>query len=211
MPSSIRGNIHDNGRHLLAAIGLALHAGFLFAAEAGGVAFEEAVQQRGEPLALNGAGVRHRGPWQVYAAGLYLPRRTSSADEALAMPGAKRLRVVLLREIDAEELGRLFARGVEDNAPRTEMSRLVPGLLQMARLFSEQKKLAAGEGFTLEWQPGIGTTIAIQGRLRGEPVKEPEFFNALLRIWLGARPADARLKSALLGLPPRSGAPEAAP
>ncbi len=29
--------------------------------------------------------------------------------------------------------------------------------------------------------------------------KEPEFFNALLGIWLGKSPADAQLKDALLG------------
>ena len=33
----------------------------------------------------------------------------------------------------------------------------------------------------------------------GEPFKEPEFFNALLGIWLGNAPADWKLKDALLG------------
>lgn len=32
-----------------------------------------------------------------------------------------------------------------------------------------------------------------------EPFKEPEFFNALLRGWLGPKPADWQLKDALLG------------
>ncbi|WP_365713489.1 chalcone isomerase family protein [Piscinibacter sp.] len=30
-------------------------------------------------------------------------------------------------------------------------------------------------------------------------MKEPEFFSALLKIWLGHSPADAQLKEALLG------------
>ena len=34
---------------------------------------------------------------------------------------------------------------------------------------------------------------------QNEPIKEPEFFNALLRIWLGPSPADRLLKDALLG------------
>ena len=33
----------------------------------------------------------------------------------------------------------------------------------------------------------------------GEPIKEPEFFTALMKIWLGKSPADAQLKNALLG------------
>jgi len=37
--------------------------------------------------------------------------------------------------------------------------------------------------------------------VQGEPFKEPEFFNALLRIWLGPVPADWKLKESLLGKP----------
>lgn len=38
--------------------------------------------------------------------------------------------------------------------------------------------------------------------MEGEPFVEPEFFNALMRIWLGAKPADWQLKDALLGKMP---------
>ncbi len=38
-----------------------------------------------------------------------------------------------------------------------------------------------------------------------DPIPEPEFFNGLLRIWLGKSPADHLLKDALLGKPPKSG------
>ncbi|MGH8857241.1 MAG: chalcone isomerase family protein, partial [Polaromonas sp.] len=34
---------------------------------------------------------------------------------------------------------------------------------------------------------------------QGEAFKEPEFFNALMRIWLGPQPADWKLKDVLLG------------
>ena len=32
-----------------------------------------------------------------------------------------------------------------------------------------------------------------------EPFREPEFFQTLMRIWLGSKPADWQLKEALLG------------
>jgi hypothetical protein len=35
----------------------------------------------------------------------------------------------------------------------------------------------------------------------GQPFKEPEFFQALLDIWIGKDPADWMLKDALLGIP----------
>ena len=46
---------------------------------------------------------------------------------------------------------------------------------------------------------GLSTTVVINGKAAGEPIKEPEFFTALMKIWLGKSPADAQLKVALLG------------
>jgi hypothetical protein len=71
----------------------------------------------------------------------------------------------------------------------------------MGQIFSEHKKLNAGDNFSIDWVPGVGTVISVKGVQQGEPFKEPEFFNALLRIWLGPNPADWKLKDALLGRP----------
>jgi Chalcone isomerase-like len=167
--------------------------------EVAGVKFEDAIDQRGSKLVLNGAGVRYKAVFKVYSAGLYLPKKTTSPEDALSMAGAKRISITMLRDIDSNELGKLFTRGVEDNAPKTEMSKLIPGLIRMGQVFSDQKKLVAGDSFTFEWVPGTGGVLSVKGKVQGEPFKEPEFFIALLRIWLGPVPADYKLKEALLG------------
>jgi hypothetical protein len=164
-----------------------------------GVKYEETATLAGSKLHLNGAGIRYKGPFKVYAAGLYVTRKAGTTEELLSLPGAKRISVVMLREIDATELGKLFVRGVEDNMDRAALSRLIPGLLRMSQIFSDHKKLQAGENFTVDWIPGTGTVVSVRGVPQGEPFREPEFFNALLRIWLGATPADWKLKEHLLG------------
>jgi hypothetical protein len=164
-----------------------------------GIKYEDSADLRGARLQLNGAGIRYKGPFKVYAAGLYLPRKSSTTEEVLAQPGAKRMSVVMLRDIDASEFGKLFVRGVEDNMDRAAMAKLIPGLMRMSQIFSEHKNLKAGEQFTLDWVPGTGTVVSIRGVQQGEPFKEPEFFNTLLRIWLGPVPADWKLKDSLLG------------
>lgn len=163
-----------------------------------GVKFEDSIDQRGSKLVLNGAGIRYKAIFKVYSAGLYLPKKTTSPEEALAMPGPKRISITMLRDIDSSELGKLFTRGVEDNAPKTEMSKLIPGLIRMGQIFSDQKKLVAGESFTFEWVPGTGGILTVKGKQQAETFKEQEFFIALLRIWLGPAPADYKLKEALL-------------
>ena len=107
--------------------------------------------------------------------------------------------ITLLRETDSNELGKSFTKAFEENAPKTEMSRLIPDLPKMGQVFSDQKKLPAGESLTIDWIPGTGTVISVKGKPQGKPIKEVEFYNAMLRIWLGPKPVDCKLKDELLG------------
>ena len=150
---------------------------------------------------LNGAGVRYKAVFKVYTAGLYLEKKASTPQEVASQRGPKRLSITMLREIDSTELGKLFSRGMEDNMDRAAFSRIVPGVLRMSQIFSDHKKLQAGDQFMIDWIPGTGTVITVKGKVQGEPFKEPEFFNALLGIWLGNLPADFKLNDALLGNP----------
>lgn len=169
-----------------------------------GVKYPPTVQAGGATLRLNGAGIRYRFVVKVYTAGLYLQGRATTPEAVLSAAGPKRLHVVMLRDIDANELGRLFTRGMQDNSPQEEFSKSVPGTLRMSEIFAAKRRLAAGENFSVDWIPGTGTVVRVNGQVQGEPIREPEFFGALMRIWLGPNPADANLKEALLGSEPRA-------
>ena len=166
-----------------------------------GIKFPNSLQVGNARLQLNGAGVRHKVVFKVYAAALYLTEKASTPEAVLLAPGPLRLQIVMLRDIDGNELGKLFTKGMQENAPREEFSKSITGILRMSDVFSTRKKLLAGESFALEWLPGTGTVISVNGKPEGPPVKEPEFYSALMKIWLGKSPADAQLKEALLGRP----------
>ena len=51
--------------------------------------------------------------------------------------------------------------------------------------------------YKVEWIPG--TAVTLQDVQQDQPFKEPEFYNALLHIWLQPNPADWKLKDALFG------------
>ena len=163
------------------------------------VKYEETASVNGSTLQLNGAGVRYKAVFKVYTAGLYLEKNAGTPADVMAQKGPKRLSITMLRDIDSTELGRLFSRGMEDNMDKAAFSKLIPGVLRMSQIFSDHKKLLTGEVFTVDWLPGTGTVVTVKGVPQGEPFKEPEFFNALLGIWLGQQPADWKLKDALLG------------
>lgn len=168
--------------------------------EINGVKVEDSVDLTGTRLQLNGAGTRYKGPFKVYVAGLYLSKKAATPEEILNQPGPKRLSITMVRDIDAAELGKLLTRGMEDNMGRSEMSKLIPGLMRMSQIFSDQKKMVSGDNFTIDWVPSVGSVITVKGKVQGEPFKEPEFFKALMSIWMGPVPADFKLKDALLGV-----------
>ena len=194
--------MRPNPLRALALAGAFLCAGAIAQAatiDVAGVPLDDRATVAGKPLLLNGAGVRYKAVFQVYTAGLYLAAKADTTEGVLAASGPKRLTITMLRDIDAAELGKLFSRGMEDNMDRTAFSRLIPGVLRMSQIFATHKKLNKGDTFTVDWVPGTGTVLTVRGQIEGEPFKEPEFFDALLRIWLGPKPADWQLKEALLG------------
>jgi hypothetical protein len=186
-------------RRLAFATALLASMGALAQTTVADVKYDATATVHGRTLPLNGAGVRYKAVFKVYTAGLYLEKKASTPQEVLALQGPKRLRIVMLREIDSAELGKLFSRGMEDNMDKTAFSRLIPGVLRMSQVFSEHKRLLPGEQFTVDWIPGTGTVLTVKGQVQGAPFKEPEFFDALMGIWLGPQPADWKLKEALLG------------
>lgn len=185
-----------------ALAGLMLSLGALAAqVDVSGVKLEDSVDVRGTKLQLNGAGVRYKAIFKVYVGALYVGKKVATPEEFYAATGPKRMAITMLRDIDSNELGKAFTKGFEENAPKGEMSKLIPGLVRMGQVFSDQKKLVAGDTFSMDWVPGTGTIITVKGKIQGDAFKEPEFFNALMRIWLGNNPADWKLKDALMGKP----------
>ena len=169
--------------------------------EVANVKYETVADLAGQKLQLNGAGIRYKFVVKVYTAGLYLTHKVSTTPEVLTAPGPKRIHIQMLRDIDGNELGKLFTKGMEANAPRDEFVKSINGVLKLSEVFASRKSLNSGDSFSVDYVPGVGSMLSLNGKsVLTEPIKEPEFFSALLRIWLGDKPADDSLKDALLGI-----------
>ncbi|MDH4451384.1 MAG: chalcone isomerase family protein [Rhodoferax sp.] len=164
-----------------------------------GVKVEDSIALAGTKLQLNGAGTRYRTIFKVYVGALYTTQKVNSLEDLIAAPGPKRISLTFLREIEADPFGKLLTRGVEDNVPRSEFSKLVPGLIRMSDIFSNNKVLLTGDVVHVDWIPGTGMVITAKGKVQGEPFKDLDFYKAIMSIWLGPSPADFKLKEGLLG------------
>lgn len=169
------------------------------AVEVAGIKFDRSVRVGAQTLNLNGAGIRWKAVFKVYAAALYLGTPADTPEAVLASTGAKRIHLVALRTIEANELGKAFTDALEKNASRDEFIRSLQPIIEMGQVTAAYRSLSHGDSIVFDWVPGQGATMFVKGKAEMGPVADPAFFAAMTKIWLGSKPADAQLKEALLG------------
>jgi hypothetical protein len=163
-----------------------------------GIKFDQEVTVGGQKLQLNGAGLRIRAVFRVYAAGLYTPAKVTKNEDVLK-PGAKRLQMVALRDVKGDEFGKLFTRAMEDNASREEFTKSINSVIRMGQIFADAKQFAKNDVIILDFIPTTGLVVLHKGKPLGDAFKEPEFQSLMLKIWFGPKPVDNELRKALLG------------
>ncbi|MGP1630589.1 MAG: chalcone isomerase family protein, partial [Giesbergeria sp.] len=156
-------------RTLFITVGLCWSTVAFSMVELAGVKVEDSVTISGTKLQLNGAGIRYKGPFKVYVGDLYTSQPVKSLDELMAAPGPKRLGMTFLREINSADFGKLLTRGIEDNTNKSDMSKIVMGLIKMGEIFAANKSFAPGDVCALEWDPETGLSIWAKGKLQAEP------------------------------------------
>ncbi len=169
------------------------------ATEVAGVRFEEQARIGDAVLALNGAGVRSKFMFKVYALGLYLPSRTGDASQAISSAGPKRVRIVTLRDVGSEMFIEGLTKGIEKNHNVSDLAALKSRIAQLAATLKGIGELAKGSIVTLDLLPGGMTRLSANGAPLGKDIPGEDFYQALLRIWLGNNPAQDSLKEEILG------------
>jgi Chalcone isomerase-like len=164
-----------------------------------GAHFDDTYQLGNQSLSLNGAGTRVKVIIDVYAAGLYVPQRGRDAGNLLAQNGPKSLQIVLLRDLTGEDFADAMVKGFAKNNASADLIRFQPKIDEIRNLMMGFGKVRKGAVIHIDFTPGTGTSVTIDGVRRGPEIAGDEFFTALLRIWLGHAPVDSDLKASLLG------------
>jgi len=198
--SSLVGMTLSAALHLGTALALSFTlAGAVHAAEVGGIKLDDSAKVAGKELKLNGAGVRTRLGFKVYALGLYLGKKETAVDAVLASAGPRRFTLVTLREVTADDLGQAFMTGINANTDKAEKSKIVAQMLRFGEIFQTVGVMKKGDVLHVDWVPEKGTTLELNGKSLGEPMPDVAFYNGLLKIWLGDKAVDSSLKPLLLG------------
>ncbi|QQS31731.1 MAG: chalcone isomerase family protein [Acidobacteriota bacterium] len=129
-----------------------------------GVAVDRAALVGGENLMLNGAGVRTRAAFKTYVAALYLGKNVTSTADALSLPGAKRLRIVMLRDMSSSDVGQSFTSALNANTTEEERAKIQSSTIQFTGAFNAVTVFKKGDVITLDWVPGTGLRTMLNNR-----------------------------------------------
>jgi hypothetical protein len=179
-----------------------LSPGPAHAATEAGVQFPESVTitPEGPALVLNGAGERKILMLRIYAIALYLPVRASTLDDAVGIKGPKRMHMVMLRnEITAKQVHDHVIARIEDGTQSSEMAVMKSRLADLEHIIEAERVINLGGSIMLDFVPSRGTLIRVNSVQKGDPIPGEDFYNALLRIWLGDRARSLTLRDQLLG------------
>lgn len=171
------------------------------AAEVAGVKLEDKAKLGNADLVLNGIGLRTKVFFKVYVIGLYLPAKAATSAAVLEQKGVKRAHMVLLRDVSAEDFSDALIEGLRNNSSEAEMVALKARVDQFRQAIVAAGEVKSGLVVHLDYLPESGTRLTLGGKQQGKDIPGEDFFNALLRIWVGEKPIQDNLKETLLGKP----------
>ena len=160
----------------------------------GGVKFPTSTEVGNVTLELNGGGVREKYWIDLYAAGLYLKKKTNEPGKIVYANDEQAIHIKIIsgsvtRERFIESTSEGFKNSGHGKATDSEIKKFMG-------FFSDEFKV--GDKINLEYIPEKGVLVKKNGTLKGT-IPGIEFKKALFAIWLGSKPASSDLKKGMLG------------
>ena len=172
------------------------------AARIGDHTFDDRVRLAGSDLLLNGLGLRSVAWLKGFSAGLYLSERVTTPGQALGQSGPKRLQMKMILDVETQEFIKAFDVSLRRNNTEAERVALKARVEQFDRTLAQIGKVRKGDVVNLDFIPGKGLVVSVNGKPQGTPVAGEDLYAGLLKVFIGDRPVDKNLKAGLLGAAP---------
>ncbi len=163
-----------------------------------GVRFDSTLDLGGQRLQLNGAGVRKRMVFDVYTAGLYVAQPGQDAEKLAAQGGAKRVALRFLREVDSELFVTSLHNGLKANHREDQLAKWRPQVESLTATIKTIALARRGDSINFDYIPAEGIRVTVNGATRGPVIQGEDFYSAVLRVWIGEKPADEGLKKGIV-------------
>lgn len=166
------------------------------------VEYADQIKVGEKSLLLNGLGIRKKDKFgltfKVYVGALYLPKKSQSADEILAMTDLRVLKMTFVRRVDGKDLATAFEDGHGNNCPSSQSGceASKKQLLTVTRVLPDimDKGTMEFQFFPDRVEYDIKGRKNLKGTLQGADISKN-----FLAIFIGKTPPTEELKKGLLG------------
>ena len=164
--------------------------------------FDNTVTLDGQELQLNGVGGRSVPVifMRVFATALYLPQAAHDPEAIINMEGAKRIQIRMNYGVAGKEFKKALVRGIEKNHSPEEQAAFAARTQAFAAIIDSLGRVKSGDIINMDFLPEQGLIVSVNGKTAGQAIAGADFYAAVLRIFIGKRPAEQEMKERILGL-----------
>lgn len=168
-----------------------------FGAKVAGVEVAETIKVNEKELVLNGVGIRKKAILSLYVGSLYVEEKTTDKTSVINGEGEMSIRLDIVSGLISNDAMReAVEEGFEAATTDEELAKLQDRIDGFVEVFSEE--ITKGDQFAFDYISGQGVVAYKNGELL-TTVEGIDFKEALYGIWLGEKPADKKLKKAMMG------------
>ncbi len=154
------------------------------------------VSFNGESLTINGAGIREKFFFDIYAGGLYLKQKSSNA---IAIAEADETMAIKLHILSGMMSREKMAGALKEGFDKATNGNIAPLKVRIEKFIGFIKdEIEVDQIYDIVYEKGKGSVIYKDGDQKGL-IEGLDFKKALFKIWLGDKPADKGLKKEMLG------------
>lgn len=164
------------------------------AASIAGQTFPDQISLGGQDLQVNGVGLRERYWIDIYAAGLYLPKKTNNPQEIITLNAPKKVHAKFIySDIPKDKMIKALEENITNNPSFSAQT-----IKDIRRASNWMEDFTSGDEMIFEYIPEKGTTVIIKGEKKGT-IQGTDFMEAIFSMYVGPHPASEQLRDGLLG------------
>jgi hypothetical protein len=183
-------------KFLLVLISLTFFVPQVSALKIAGVDLADKLEADGTQLSINGAGVRKKFFFKVYAGGLYLMKKCSNPETIVSANEPMIIRMHWIYDgVAPEKITAAWDRGFEAGTG-DKVKEIQQEIKTFNGFFTKEAK--ANDIYDIIYTPKNGTKVVMNGNVKGT-IKGLAFKKAVFGIWLGNNDELSSVKQGMLG------------
>lgn len=153
------------------------------------------IEETGDVLTLRGVAMQKIFFQDNYIAAFYSLNKVTTPQEAILDLGPKRMWLYFVRSVD--NLREYWEEGIDVNNPPELVEREQISISQFFKMIDIP--IREGDTLILDFVPNVGTKVIIRGSMKGL-IQSNEFYNLVLKTWMGRSPPSEKFRKDLFNL-----------